>query len=128
MNDTARLHWQDTDGEHSVRWRSEAGTPPPKRVVIADDQTKADEAFKLTCEGTALLYRGDFQNARQLLQAMGRRAEKKPKKAANMTEAFHQHRMAQAQRARTLGLLLIPVDGDYSIRLRIAREVGEACR
>ena len=128
MTDTPRLHWQDTDGEHSVRWRSEAGTPPPKRVVIADDQTKADEAFKLACEGTALLYRGDFQNARQLLQAMGRRAEKKPKKAANMTEAFHQHRMAQAQRARTLGLLLIPVDGDYRIPLRRAPEVGEACR
>ena len=76
MTDTPRLHWQDTDGEHSARWRSEGGTPPPKRLVIADDQTKADEAFKLACEGTALLYRGDFQNARQLLQAMGRRAEK----------------------------------------------------
>ena len=128
MSDRPTLHWQEHGEAQSARWRSEAGTTPAKRVVLADDQTKADDAWKLACEGTALLWRGDFQNARQLLQAMGRRAEKKPKKAANMTEAFHQHRMAQAQRARTLGLLLIPVDGDYRIPLRRAPEVGEACR
>ena len=121
------LHWEEDSAARSARWRSEAGTPPPKRVVIADDQTKADEAYKLACEGTALLWRGDFQNARQLLQALGRRAEKKPKKAANLTEAFHQHRMAQAQRARTLGLLLIPLDGDYAIPLRRAPDVVAAC-
>lgn len=127
MSDLPTLHWEEHGQAQSARWRSEAGTAPPKRVVLADDQTRADEAWKLACEGTALLYRGDFQNARQLLQALGRRAEKKPKKAASITEAFHQHRMAQAQRARTLGLLLIPVDGDYRIPLRRAPDVGEAC-
>ena len=127
MNDTPTLCWQEADSEHSARWRSEAGTLPPKRVVIADDQTRADDAWKLACEGTALLWHGDFQNARQLLQAMGRRAEKKPKKAASITEAFHQHRMAQAQRARTLGQLLIPLDADYTIPLRRAPDVAEAC-
>lgn len=127
MSDRPTLHWEEHGQAQSARWRSEAGTAPPKRVVLADDQTRADEAWKLACEGTALLYRGDFQNARQLLQALGRRAEKKPKKAASITEAFHQHRMAQAQRARTLGLLLIPVDGDYRIPLRRAPDVGEAC-
>ncbi len=127
MSDRSMLCWEENGQAQSARWRSEAGTAPPKRVVLADDQTKADEAWKLACEGSALLYRGDFQNARQLLQAMGRRAEKKPKKAANITEAFHQHRMAQAQRARTLGLLLIPLDGEYGIPLRRAPDVGEAC-
>ncbi|MBI2307265.1 MAG: class I SAM-dependent methyltransferase [Rhodocyclales bacterium] len=124
---TPTLHWEENGEVRSARWRSEAGAPPPKRVVIADDQTKADEAYRLTCEGTALLWRGDFQNARQLLQAMGRRAEKKAKKAAGITEAFHQHRMAQAQRARTLGLLLIPLAGDYAIPLRRAPDVTAAC-
>jgi len=38
--------------------------------------SEVQEAWKLACEGTALLYRGDLQNARQLLQALGRRAEK----------------------------------------------------
>lgn len=126
MNDQPSLHWEEDGQARSARWRSEAGALLPKRVVIADDQTRADEAYKLACEGTALLWRGDFQNARQLLQAMGRRAEKKPKKAATITEAFHQHRMAQAQRARTLGLLLIPVDGDYAIPLRRAPDVTNA--
>jgi len=128
MNEQPALRWDENGAVQSARWRSEAGSPPPKRIVVADDQTKADAAYKLVCEGTALLYRGDFQNARQLLQAMGRRAEKKPKKAASITEAFHQHRMAQAQRARTLGLLLIPLDGGYAIPLRRAPEVGDACR
>lgn len=127
MNDQPMLHWEENGVAQAARWRSEAGVAPPKRVVIVDDQTRADEAWKLACEGTALLYRGDFQNARQLLQALGRRAEKKPKKAANITDAFHQHRMAQAQRARTLGLLLIPLDGDYGIPLRRAPEVSAAC-
>jgi hypothetical protein len=46
-------------------------------VVIADDRTNADVAYRLACEGTALLWRGDFQNARQLLQALARRADHK---------------------------------------------------
>lgn len=122
------LHWEEAGETRSARWRSEAGVPPPKRIVPADDRTKADEAYRLACAGTALLWRGDFQNARQLLQALGRRAETRPKPAADLTEAFHRHRMAQAQRARTLGLLLIPLDGDYRIPLRRAPDVSAACR
>ena len=120
---------------HSARWHSEAGMPPPKRVIIADDRTNADTAFRLACEGTALLWRGDFQNARQLLQALARRADhkhgkrkSKPAKVpATATEAFHLHRQAQSQRARTLAMLLIPFDADYSIPLRRAPDVKLAC-
>src|SRR5215469_2833320 len=82
MTDFPTLSWPDTDGPRTVRWRSEAGVPAPKRVVVADDRTTADAAYRLACEGTALLWRGDYQNARQLLQAMARRAERKPRKAA----------------------------------------------
>jgi methylase of polypeptide subunit release factors len=124
------LHWEENGEAKSALWRSEAGVAPAKRVILADDQTKADEAWRLACEGTALLWCGDFQNARQLLQAMARRIDKKPAKkkhAASMTEAFHQHRMAQAQRARTLGMLLVPLNADYSVPLRRAPEVCEAC-
>ncbi|MDP2241049.1 MAG: class I SAM-dependent methyltransferase [Burkholderiales bacterium] len=104
--------------------------PPPKRVVIADDRMTADAAYRLACEGTAMLWRGDFQNARQLLQAMARRADRKPKKPAALpalTEAFHLHRQAQSQRARTLGMLLIPFNNDYGIPLRRAPDVRLAC-
>jgi SAM-dependent methyltransferase len=132
MTEFPTLTWSDagqTQTPQTLRWRSEAGVPPPKRVVVADDTTTADTAYRLACEGTALLWRGDFQNARQLLQAMNRRAERKPRKQAAATplDAFHQHRQAQAQRARTLGMLLIPLDADYAIPLRRAPDVKAAC-
>ncbi len=125
------IHWTEDGAERSALWHSEAGLPPPKRVVIADDQTPADTAFRLASEGTALLWRGDFQNARQLLQAMARRVDRKPKKApkppANITEAFHKHRLAQSQRARTLGMLLLPFEAGHVVPLRRAPDVHEAC-
>jgi len=118
-------------------WRSERGTPPPKRVVIADDTTTADAAYRLACEGTALLWRGDFQNARQLLQALARRADKPARKirakpvttaaAALPSDAFHLHRQAQAQRARVLSMVLLPFDADYGIALRRAPDARLAC-
>ena len=110
--------------------------PAPKKVIIADDQTPADLAYRLACEGTALLWRGDFQNARQLLQALARRADHKgdkgkrkkvPKVAATALEAFHLHRQAQSQRARTLAMLVIAFEPDYSIPLRRAPDVKLAC-
>jgi SAM-dependent methyltransferase len=146
----AALHW--TEGKdnqaHSARWRSERGAAPPRRVVIADDSMAADTAYRLACEGTGLLWRGDFQNARLLLQALARRVDKpaKPKRekrvkdqkpgetplkpeatAPVFPEAFHLHRQAQAQRARVLGMVLIPFDADYSIPLRRAPDARKAC-
>jgi methylase of polypeptide subunit release factors len=127
LTDT-RLALPDGDAAHSVRWQSEAGVAPPKKVVVADDTLTADAALRLASEGTALLWRGDFQNARQLLQAMARRVDRKPRKpAATPRDAFNQHRLAQSQRARTLGMLLIPVDAGHVIPLRRAPDVAAAC-
>lgn len=123
-----RIVFSEGDAERSLRWQSEAGLPPPKRVVVADDTLSADSAFRLASEGTALLWRSDFQNARQLLQALVRRVDRKPRKpAATMRDAFNQHRLAQSQRARTLGMLLIPFDAGHVIPLRRAPDVVEAC-
>ncbi len=127
------ISWTEAGESRAARWRSEAGVLPPKRVVIADDRMSADAAYRLACEGTALLWRGDFQNARQLLQALARRIDRKPKKARAPahepapTEAFHLHRQAQAQRARTLGMLLLPFEKGHIILLRRAPEVRQAC-
>lgn len=132
----ARINWTEAGQERSALWRSESGMPAPKKVVIADDKTPADVAYRLACEGTALLWRGDFQNARQLLQALARRADhkggkpkrgKEPKPAPTLAEAFHLHRQAQSQRARTLAMLVIPFDADYTIPLRRAPDVKLAC-
>lgn len=96
--------------------------------MVADDRMTGDAAYRLACEGGALLWRGDFQNARQLLQAMARRIDRKPRKpASSPTEAFHFHRQFQSQRARILGMLLLPLEADYSIPLRRAPDVRQAC-
>ena len=126
--DSAVIHWEENGQAQTAIWRSEGGTPPPKRVQIADDQMKADAAYRLASEGTALLWRGDFHNARQLLQAMARRIDRKPpKQAASLTEAFHFNRQAQAHRSRILGMILLPCDAGYVIPLRRAPDVQAAC-
>lgn len=128
----------------SALWRSERGASPPKRVALADDTTTADTAYQLACEGTALLWRGDFQNARQLLQALARRIDKPAKRTQRKqsakevratreplstpaANAFHLHRQAQAQRARVLGMVLIAFDAEYGIALRRAPDTRQAC-
>jgi len=140
MTDFPHIDWTEAGHAYSARWRSEAGVPAPKRVVIVGDDTTADDAYHLACEGSALLYRGDFQNARQLLQAIARRIEQKPRRAKRGKgplasapppetpgAAFNRHRLAQSQRARTLGALLIPLAADYSVPLRRAPDVRFAC-
>jgi hypothetical protein len=121
------IDW-DEDGERrQARWRSLAGLPPPRRVVLADDRMPPMPRFRLAAEGTALLWRGDFQNARQLLQAMARRIDRKAREGRprrrDRRRGFHRYRLAQAQRARTLGMLLLPFDADHGIPLRRAPDV-----
>ena len=131
MNPTPTISWQEAGKTKNSVWHSENATSAPKKIQVADDTIKADAAYKLCCEGTALLWRGDFQNAKQLMQAISRRIDrpgKKPKKAAaNMTEAFHLHRQAQSQKARILGMLLIEVSVGHHINLRRAPDVKAAC-
>jgi methylase of polypeptide subunit release factors len=131
MIDYPIIRWTETGAEQSAIWLSANGSPPPKRIVIADDTIKADDAYRLACEGTALLWRSDFHNAKQLLQAIARRIDAKTKdrksKAASITQAFHQNRQAQAQRANILGMVLIPFNADHTIPLRRAPNVQQAC-
>jgi methylase of polypeptide subunit release factors len=120
------ISWQEKNKTIQAAWQSGANNPPPKNVVIADDTTKADAAYKLACEGTGLLYRGDFQNAKQLLQAVTRRVDRKPiKPAATMLEAFHQHRARQIQRANITNKILIELQHG-SCNLSRAPDVKEA--
>ena len=170
------IHWTLADQPCTAQWHSERGAPAPKRVVLADDTLNADTAYRLACEGVGLLWQGDFQNARMLVQALARRTDRLPerqqfkanKQSANKAtkqaakavsplpsptsatttephdpaaanpatartahsraaDAFHQHRLAQSQRARVLGMVLVPLDEAYQITLRRAPEVQAAC-
>jgi methylase of polypeptide subunit release factors len=146
-NAQPEIHWTENDEAHHADWRSESGISPPRRVVIADDTMTADTAYRLVCEGTGLLWRGDFQNARQLLHALARRVDRPSRKSAKaakatkavdgakaggvaesaMPDVFHRHRLSQSQRARALGMVLIPFDQDHSAPLRRALDVKQAC-
>jgi len=124
------IAWQENGHPCEDEWRSERGALAPKRVVLADDTLSADSAYRLACAGTGMLWRGDFQNARLLLQALARRCDA-PKKIRRISkthpevshtpeENFHLHRQAQSQRARTLSMILIQVNPDRQISLRRA--------
>jgi methylase of polypeptide subunit release factors len=138
VSQVTALQWLESGQERSARWHSENGIAPHKKIQIADDTITADIAYRLACEGTALLYKGDFQNARQLLQALVRRVDRPSKKSTRADrvakektksplDLFNLHRLAQSQRARILGMILIEVNADHTISLRRAPDVAQAC-
>lgn len=74
------ISWLVGEQTLTSAWRSENGWAPPKRTMLADDTMSADTAYRLASEGVALIWTGDFQNARQLLHALARRtAKRRPK-------------------------------------------------
>ena len=139
----ATLQWDDVNGQpQHAAWHSEAGRPAPARMQVADDRLAADAAYHLICEGSTLLWQGEFFNARHLMEALKRRVDKPklrgkaqknakpahpPAPAATPALAFHQQRQVQARRAHILGSILIPLNGDYRIPLRRAPDVQAAC-
>jgi hypothetical protein len=143
MTQLAAIHWEEDGQTRSAHWHSENGIPAHKRVVVGDDTLTADDAYRLACEGTAIIWKGDFQNARQLLQALVRRIDKPSKKfkraskrvekststpqTSTSRDLFNKHRLVQSQRARVLGMLLIECDASHSIALRRAPDVSLAC-
>ncbi|MFZ3143627.1 methyltransferase [Psychrobacter glacincola] len=147
------VQWFENETLHQARWLSQSNHVPPARIVVVDDKTTADEAYRLACAGTSMLWRGDFNNARQLLQAITRRIDRanerseqrKINKAANklaksakstdetsasskdIPNLFHQQRQVQSQRSRLLSRLLLELDAGYISQLRRAPDVSAAC-
>jgi methylase of polypeptide subunit release factors len=134
--------WQENKKSMEATWQSIANNPVPKKIQVIDDTMKADAAYKLVCEGTALLWRGDFQNAKHMAQAISRRidnrttkpkAKNKQKKqevtntAPSPKDQFHLYRKSQIERARTLGMLLVELTGDYRLPYNRAPDIAAAC-
>ena len=112
-NQLPEIRWYEGDCEHRAGWRSEAGVAPHADIRIADDRTGADDAYRLLEAGTALLWRGDWVNARHLMQALTKRADRRfgavrGKAPKTPAEAFARHRQTQGQRAALLNRLLVP--------------------
>src|SRR3954470_5112507 len=121
IDETPWITWEESGAPHRARWRSESQAMPAT-LLPADDTLAANAAFKAVQDGTGLLWRGDFHNGRQLLQALGRRVDRPartdtPRRgapaaalapddaAARARDAFARHRAAQARRAALLGRL-----------------------
>lgn len=114
-------------GEPSVVWRSESDEPAPATVTPVDDRLRADDAVKRVKRGQYLLYTGDFHNARQLLQAMGRRLAR-PSRAKSALEAFKEERRARLLEHETLSRIIVALDPSYRLSLSRAPDVAAACR
>lgn len=142
MTESNNITWQENSKPKKATWQSTASNRPPKKIMVINDSMKADAAYKLVCEGTALLWRGDFQNAKHLSQAISRRidnrttkpkAQNKLKKQAaskielSPKEKFHLYRKGQVERARTMGMLLVEMPAGYKLPYDRAPDVKAAC-
>lgn len=122
------VSWNADGAEHTALWRAEGGWNAPSSIVIADENTRADDAYRHVAAGTALLWNGDFQAARRLLTALGARVDKSNRRPPrDLSLAFRQYREQSFRRAQLLSLLLVPLNADYTVPLNRAPDVREAC-
>jgi len=126
-----KLTWTENDKTEIRNWVTESDFSLPKKILLADDRLKADDFYRQASEGAAFIYKGDFQNAKQLLQAVQRRIDKSIQKKSrtnsqSLRELFNQHRQSQSHRARLLSRLLICVEADYKINLSRAPDLRQA--
>ena len=123
-----QLTWTEQGSERSAPWCNEARQKPPKAIVQVDE-ISADALLKLAREHTAVLWRGDFHNAKQVLAALKKRLRKAPNKKADTlspAELFHLHRMQQAQQSRLINMLAVEIAPDFQLDLPRAPEVSAA--
>jgi methylase of polypeptide subunit release factors len=111
-----------------VRFLSANDAPQPARLISVDDRLSAAKAKRLAGQHTGMVWHGDYHNARLLLAALGRRiTDRRHRAPASPTEEFLRYRRDQAHRARTLGMLLLPLDPGFVIPLRRAPDLRRAC-
>ena len=127
MQPAPTVSWTRDGAGHTARWFSASGAAAPKNVAAVDDSLTADDAYRLAAQGTAMLWQGDYHNARQLLSAMARRLPVFSRSdGEDVAKAFYRYRQGRTQRARMLGLLLVPLEQGPAVALRRAPDVAQA--
>jgi tRNA1(Val) A37 N6-methylase TrmN6 len=122
------VEWEEHGIRRRALWRSTGSAGPPARVMVIGADLSADRALRRARSGTALLWRGDYRNARQLLDAMKRRiARRAVVRSRDPAAAFRRHRRAAAERSLLLGRLLVELDEQYRIVAANSPDVRRAC-
>jgi SAM-dependent methyltransferase len=124
------VSWQEHGVVRRARWLTADGRPPPASVRVVGDDLPADRACRLAADGVSMLWRGDYHNARALLDAMARRIDRQAARRRTLPPAaeFHRQRQHRAYRARLLGALLAELEAGHVLGLRRAPDVAAACR
>lgn len=136
LESAATLEWQEHGRIRSALWAAVAQPRPPRSLRLVDDQLRADTALELAQDNVGLLWRGDYRNARQLLDAFKRRLDRRQRKAnhhkpgrtLDAAELFRRHRQQQARRAWMVSRVLVELSPDYEVVASHAPGVARACR
>jgi SAM-dependent methyltransferase len=111
----------------SFTWRSESDARAPVKLSPVDDRLKADVALARLRRRETLLYTGDWNNARQLLTALGKRLSR-PSRAKSALEAFREERRNKHREHAILSGVVVALDREYRLSLSRAPDVALACR
>jgi SAM-dependent methyltransferase len=137
MADAPAIRWREGTSERTGRWLS-PGVEAPSDIGAAGDDTTAAAALSRARRGEALVYGGDYRNARQLLAAMTRRLEHPARgigRGRSGSRAPADPSPAQAwklerERRRVahdvLGRVLVPVEPGFRLPLARAPDVSAA--
>lgn len=124
------IRWTEKGVERSGHFRSENAVTPPASCSVIDDRISGAQALARLSKGEALLYRGDFRNARQLLSAVERKLEKQRPvpRSGNARDQFFADREAKASEAKLLAGLVVALDDGYRVLCDKAPDVTDACQ
>ncbi len=119
--------WREGGAERDGAWLSPS-SDPPVRVGAADDRTTARAAQARIARGEALVYRGDYHNARQLLAALGRRLRPRagPPRGEAASAAWRAERDRRRVEREVLSRILVPIEAGFLVPLRRAPDVTAA--
>jgi methylase of polypeptide subunit release factors len=102
MNET--IHWIEHGQNVQAIWGGDSRHPAPSHIQTIS-QISAEQALHLMRQNTALLWRGDYHQGKQLLAAIKKRVHSK----ARTHTDFHKHRLQQAQHSRLFQQLLVEI-------------------
>ena len=141
QNENARSASNGRDGDDDDETKAKTKASPKHHVetnaVVANDATRATTATRHIQNGNALVYQGDYRNAKQLLTAIKRRITKsqlrvpftKPGTTTNtntsntttiqtntITQQWNEQRRRIRELSQQMNMVMVQVDSDHTLR------------